>query len=123
MWPFGVTLVACAAMERRLLGIAVSVACVGALVLVLVRREPLVHDVREPTAAIARPRKVPHAPSGAVAIDAPPVENSAVSMPRAVGAAVDAAPGEALKPTLNPEGRGAGRPVPTPRRVIDRGVL
>ena len=67
----------------------------------------------------AKPPKPSRAPSGAVAIDAPPVQNAAISLPITSPPAVDGG----LAPTQHPEGRGAGQFVPTPRRVIDRGVL
>jgi hypothetical protein len=80
-----------------------------------------------------RPPKPVHAPSGAVAIEAPPsLDGGAAIVPLRIDpAAFDAGPvrrapidpetGRPLKPSHVREGAHSGQPIP--RRVIDRGAL
>ncbi len=66
-----------------------------------------------------RARKADRAPSGATALDVPRLPRATV-----LEVAPKASPRDDLVvPTENFEGRRSGRPVATPRRVINNGVL
>jgi len=123
-------------MPRRALAlVAVSLLAVG-LVVASLRGEGEA-PVPASAAAPPRPPKPLVMPSGAVAIDAPRAADgglAVLALPAvaAMAASVDAGvrpvpfdttTGKPLEPSRIVEGTAAGKSIPVPRRVVDRGVI